>query len=295
MATFGGGGEGSVTYIDGVFYNNGVAISGVASYTWAQFIDAGFDLTLARFVHISDRHSTTDGTSTPGSLWRIDPSAVAARKRNLVSDAIYYSTYLSGITEVPAASWPNMKIRCADLASSRVTLISNGTRYLPDGGRAFLGKNVYGRVGAPTKTVGTGSTTFQFDIGTPTFPANLFATPDTLIVTLRYQRHNANATMVIRSSLGTAGDATDDSLYSQTIAATDALLGGGFVLMDIVSSTYYMTNSANSPVSGGAALYIVDKTTNFNTASIMKLAITGTKNTNDTIDLLSWSIEWVAA
>ena len=45
---------------------SGNVISGVASYTWAQFTDAGFDTSIARYVYVSDRHSTTDGTSTPG-------------------------------------------------------------------------------------------------------------------------------------------------------------------------------------------------------------------------------------
>ena len=72
---------------------SGNVISGVALYTWAQFTAGDFDTSIARYVHVSDRHSTTDGTSTPGSLWRIDPTATAIRKRNLVSAAIYYGTF----------------------------------------------------------------------------------------------------------------------------------------------------------------------------------------------------------
>lgn len=127
-----GGGNGSVTYdpATGIWYNNGIAVNSVASYTWAQFIDASFDLTVARFVHINDRHSTTDGTSTPGSLWRIDPSATAIRKRNLVSGAIYYATYATMIAEVPVASWPNLKVWIASgVGLGGAELYNNGTRY----------------------------------------------------------------------------------------------------------------------------------------------------------------------
>lgn len=131
----------------------GNVIPGVASYTWAQFIDASFDLTVARFVHVSDRHSTTDGTSTPGSLWRIDPSATDIRKRNLVSGAIYYSTYAIAIAEVPVASWPNHRIYVPGLGY----LVNNGTRY------AFIQKGLVQLQAslAPSSDwfVGTGSIT----------------------------------------------------------------------------------------------------------------------------------------
>ena len=63
-----GSGTGNVTYSNGNFYDSsGNLISGVASYTWAQFTAAEFDTSIARYVHVSDRHSTTDGTFTPGS------------------------------------------------------------------------------------------------------------------------------------------------------------------------------------------------------------------------------------
>lgn len=286
---------GYVYYSGGELNYSGGVISGVASYTWAQFNDVLFDTTLARYVHITDRHSTTDGTSTPGSLWWVDPTATAIRKRNLVSGPIYYSTYAAAIADVPVATWPTMRIRCADVGNARFQLVSNGTRYLPEGGRVYLSKNVYGTLALPTNTIGTGTTAYQFNIGTPTFPANLFATPDTLILMLRFQRHFANATMTLKASLGTAGDSTDDSMYIQTIAATDNIQGGGFVISDIASSTKYITNTSNGITTGGAASYLLDKTTKFDTTSIMKLAFTGTKNTNDTIDLLSYSLEWLAA
>lgn len=109
---------------------NGVSISSVSSYTWAQFIDIGFDLTVARNVYITDRHSVIDGVSTPGSLWRIDPTATATRKRNLVSGPIYYATFALAVAEVPAASWPNLRIWVGTgCGLGGAELISNGTRY----------------------------------------------------------------------------------------------------------------------------------------------------------------------
>jgi len=109
---------------------NGNVISGVASYTWAQFTDAGFDTSITRYVHVSDRHSTADGTSTPGSLWRIDPTVTSVRKRNLMSGPIYYATFALAVAEVPAASWPNHRIWVGTgCGLGGAELISNGTRY----------------------------------------------------------------------------------------------------------------------------------------------------------------------
>lgn len=89
----------------------GAVISGVGSVTWTQFTDAGFDLTTARFVHVSDKHSSRDASATPGSLWRIVPTASANYKRQLVSDALYISTRAS----VPAvASYPGVRVYIAD-------------------------------------------------------------------------------------------------------------------------------------------------------------------------------------
>ena len=122
-----GSGTGNVIYSNGNLYDSaGNIISGVASYTWAQFTDAGFDTSIARYVHVSDRHSTTDGTSTPGSLWRIDPSAASARKRNLMSGPIYFATLA---TAPDPASWPNLKIFAANIGVSGAEMVSNATVY----------------------------------------------------------------------------------------------------------------------------------------------------------------------
>ena len=272
---------------------SGNVISGVASYTWAQFTAGDFDTSIARYVHVSDRHSTTDGTSTPGSLWWVDPTATATRKRNLVSGPIYYSSYLSAITELPMASWPTMRIRCADVGNGGFPLNCNGTRYIPEG-RVVLLKNVYGTKASPTKTEAAGYTVWKYNIGSPQFPANLFASPDSLHLKLRLQRHGATATMVVRANLGTAGDNTDASLWINTLPATDLLISPAEVYIDVCDSAHMMTNQANGQSGSGVVNSIVDITANIDTTSILKFSITGTKNTSDSVDLLSYSLEWSA-
>ena len=290
-----GSGTGNVTYSNGNFYDSsGNLISGVASYTWAQFTAGDFDTSIARYVHVSDRHSTTDGTSTPGSLWRIDPTAASVRKRNLMSGPIYYSTYSSMLTDVPIASWPNHKVVCGDVGNGKIPLFNTGSRYAPIGGRANLVHAVYGTIASPTLTIGAGPTTFTFNIGTPTFPANLFAIGDRLMFKGRGRRHNTNALMLLSVCLGTAGTTSDATLWTASLAATDILDVPFDVYALIGDSTNFTTNNTTIHGGTGGAGFVTDKTTNFNIASVMILTIGGTKNTNDTIDLGGFSLDWIA-
>ena len=291
---------GYVYYSGGNLNYSGGVISGVASYTWVQFNDVLFDLTIARYVHITDRHSTTDGTSTPGSLWWVDPTATAIRKRNLVSGPIYYATYAAAIADVPAASWPNMQICCNDVGNAKVVLMSKvsassgSQRYMPENGRAFLFKNVYGTVASPTKVEPVPSTAWTFNIGTPTIPAALLEPLDSLYLKLRWILHGAGATCTLRVNLGTAGDGTDAAVYIQT-ATTDGIRVPGDMLVDISNATSCITNGSNGQSGGGSTTSFDDKTANFNVASVMKLSITGTKLNTQSVDLISYSVEWLAA
>jgi len=236
-------------------------------------------------VRITDVHQTAAGvggvTFIGGSSWIC------------TSPQIYYATLEAGVAAFPVASYPGLRMVFGDVPGTPL-LKSNSTRYVPVSGIATLSKGVYGTSAAPTKSITDTSTSFQFDISTPTFPANLFAAGDSFDCVIRVKRHGANAGIIVRVSVGTAGDATDDALYSQSIAATDLLIATGTPLVDIVDSTHYVTNTSNSRNSGGALNQVIDKTANFNTASAMKLSITGTKNASDTIDLLSYSFVWLA-
>ena len=115
-------GDGNVTgFVDA----DGNVVTGLTSYTWTQFTGGSFDLTVARYVHVSDKHSTQDATSAPGSLWWIDPSAASARKRQLVSGPLYHAT-LAACPD-PSA-WPSLEVFPANIVSP---LRSDGTVYRP--------------------------------------------------------------------------------------------------------------------------------------------------------------------
>ena len=62
----------------------------------------------------------------------------------------------------------------------------------------------------------------------------------------------------------------------------------------IGSNTAFTTNNTALQGGTGGAGFVTDKTTNFNIASVMILTIGGTKNTNDTIDLGGFSLDWIA-
>jgi len=201
-----GSGTGNVTYSNGNFYDSsGNLISGVASYTWAQFTAGDFDTSIARYVHVSDRHSTTDGTSTPGSLWRIDPTATAIRKRNLVSAAIYYGTFATAIAEVPVASWPNHRIYPNDV---KAELVNNGTRY------AFKQKGLI-QLAASTApdTILTDKNTEKIELQY-LFPAGFLAVGDVIWVESHFSKSGTTAANLMARDfhIGTAGTTVDASL-----------------------------------------------------------------------------------
>lgn len=103
----------------------GTTITGVASVTWATFTGGSFDLTTARYVHVSDRHSTRNATATPGSLWRIDPTGGTGYKRLLVSGPIYCATLAAA---PDPTAYPGLECY---IASFDGDVVSNGSAYEP--------------------------------------------------------------------------------------------------------------------------------------------------------------------
>lgn len=105
----------------------GTPVTGVTSVTWATFTGGSFDLTTARYVHVSDKHSTRNATATPGSLWRIDPTGGTGYKRQLVSGPIYCANEAAAPA---AADFPGLWIYDAGLGPNGCDRISDGTGYL---------------------------------------------------------------------------------------------------------------------------------------------------------------------
>lgn len=103
----------------------GTPVTGVTSVTWATFTGGSFDLTTARYVHVSDKHSTRNATATPGSLWRIDPTGGTGYKRQLADDPIYCATLASA---PDPTAYPGLECYVASFDGD---VVSNGTAYEP--------------------------------------------------------------------------------------------------------------------------------------------------------------------
>ncbi len=96
--------------------------------TYSQFIDAGFDLTTARHVFVSDRHSTRDASDECGSLWWIAPANATGYKRVLRSPPIYCATSAA----LPSAStFKNGRAYQADLGPEGCDMRSDATGWVP--------------------------------------------------------------------------------------------------------------------------------------------------------------------
>lgn len=269
--------------------SNGNVITGQATYTLAQFQAGGFDLTTARYVRVTDLHSSVSGFG--GSLWFIDPTAT--QKRILISEPVVFATIALLVASFPAATYPYLR---SYVTEWNTEFISNGTRYVPATRLATLFNLVYGTLAAPTVTVSAG-TTFTFNatsFGAPTLPAGTLATGDKLILTGKFQRHGAVGTInPLRVTLGTAGTSSDAVIWSNTIAATDLVETNFLCVVDIGSSTNFTSNSSAAMDGAGGVGQLVAGTANFDVASALIFSVNGTKAAGDSIDLLAFHVQWV--
>jgi len=290
-----------VFYTGGYFVDSdGNVITGISSYTWAEFIDAGFDLTVARHVKITDKHSTNNATSTPGSLWWVDPTAVSARKRQLVSGPIWNTTFAGALSTFAPASYPGMRIRCADVANGRLTLEESGGRYKPENGMGILFHEVNGTLSAPTKSLDNNAGVLPelFTLAYPDLPANLVQNGDSLSINFEAQRHGTgNMTLVL--CLGTSAAAlTDAVIWSNPLAITDLAKVAGWCEVLIGSDTSMSTNGTNgNQQTGGGGATTRTSITNkldFTVAQKFKMGLSVKATDAETFDLLRLRCLWTA-
>lgn len=196
--------------VDLLDYNN-VSILQVQNYTWAQFIHASFDLTTARYVTVTDRHSSNDGVVTAGSLWKIDPTGGTGRKRILMSGALYYATYAAAVAEVPPASWPGLKIFVpVGVGLGGAELVSNGTRY-----RHVTRGQVLMAATTATDTITTNKNTEKIELQWA-IPAGFLAVGDIIIADSHFSKSGTTNFMARDFHIGTAGTTADTSMMNVT-------------------------------------------------------------------------------
>ena len=105
------------------FLFRGQTVSGIASYTLAEFQDAGFDLTIARHVLVTDVYADSDGQP---SLWYIQPTA-STQKRKLVSNHVVYSNLTTLNTDFPAASYPGLRVLHTGYGVAGIPLVADAS------------------------------------------------------------------------------------------------------------------------------------------------------------------------
>lgn len=257
-----------------------------------EFTKADFDnLTPSNYagipVRITNWHQTAAGTG--GVLFIGGASWIC------LSPQIYAATRAAGVAAFPAATYPGLTQVWGDVGSGRAQVVSNGTRYIPKGGRMILFRNVYGTVASPILSAAAGSTSFNFALGSPTLPANLLAAGDALYLKGRVQKHGTAATISLEANIGTAGDTSDHNIWVGTVPNTDLNHTPFDCYADVADATHYVTNYIALQGGTGGAGFLLDRTTNFNIGSAMIFSINGTKNTADALDLLSWQLEWITA
>lgn len=249
-------------------------------YTFAALMSEASTAFAGIFVRITDRHTGPAGVGgvviTGGASW------------SLISSHIYYATYSLRPT---AGTIPNLSIRCGDVGGGLITLIDNGTRYMPEGRIAVMAGETFGTLATPTNTRGS---TGEFTISNATFPANLFAVGDRLRLNLRFRKTGAVATYYVRAVLGTTVDVGNAMLWEATsTAATTGYDINSDSLLMIGSSTVLTTNRSNTLAGAGAAPASYDVTTNFSITSALILGIwLGSITSTDTAALIGYSLMW---
>lgn len=239
-------------------------------------------------VHITDVH----GPSGAGGVYATWDAVASKWGQNFGVPWIFASPATLA-ANFPAASWPGWVVGITGINGN---LKSNGTRYVPIA-RTSIVNLKYGLPAAPTKNSGAVAAPYSFGIGAPTFPANLFGAGTNLYLKSRMQRHNggtpAPIIVAIRLGTDTVTPTNNRPIWSNTLPATDLLQSPSEVFIEFPDTTHFVTNSLNGQSGSGAAGIVVTETTNVNTAAAMVLSVDITsKNTNDTLDLLSLSLEW---
>lgn len=241
-------------------------------------------------VRVTDVHSTSAGVGgvrfIGGSSWVLTESQV------------YYSTYAAGVAAFPAATYPGLRMYAADLGFQ---LTSNGTRYLPSAGQAYIFNEVNGTLGSPTKSLGDNGGTLPqlFTLSKPNLPGGLVQAGDMLLYNFDAQRHGTgNMTLVL--SLGTsAAVLTDAVLWSLAITTTDLAKIAGVIKVLVGSNTSASTNSTSgiqqTGGSGSGTRASVTANLNFAANQVLKMGLSFKATNAEALDLMQLSCLWVPA
>lgn len=234
--------------ITGFVDADGNVQTGLTAYTWSDFTAGGFDLTVARHVVVTDKHSSISGKG--GSLWYIDPTGTSGSKR-ICRDPIV----TTWATRPAAASYVGLEILVSDYNYSKYR--SNGTDYVPVG-RALLFNGVFGTFASPTLRVNLTNSAQTFSWATqPKIPAgmglanSMFSVEATL-----YRNTNASGyAPLLTMFLGRNGTPSDFAIWAG--AMTSTVDGAGNPIPKITLRTQQSILSRYTATVGGSNLFAV--------------------------------------
>lgn len=269
---------------------NGTPISGVASYTWAQFIvnssdpTVGIDPTVLCNYMISDR-SIYPGGGAP--IFSVDPLG-AGNKRFLQSPHMYVPLF----SNRPAASdFPGMTIMIGDYGNCLA--VSDGTDWVAKGSQTVY-EEQNGTLTTPTKSTTALSTSHTFTTGIPDIPANLIV-PGKTIMRCYYtiQRHGAAGTNDFAIRLGTVGNSSDPIVtFHSGIVATDLRQVRSTPRLTFPTASFFVSSRAQPDVANGTSILYEGATLQWDITAPLKTSVSvPTKNATDTIDLID--LRWV--
>lgn len=200
----------------GLLEVNGVALDGAPpSFTWATKPAAGATGYVNTVVLITNLHSR--GT-TGGSLWRnttdgyicvSDPVRVTWSQ---MSDNDWFGV---GGALAPA-TWPGLRVRCTDYFVGGADIISNGSRFVLAGSRAFLRNYAESEF----SVVAINQTT-QI-VAYATWPKGLYANGDRLIVTAVGEKSGTTDTQTNKFAYSTTSTVYDSGTVILTSGALTA-------------------------------------------------------------------------
>lgn len=275
----------------------------IESVTYAQFVDAGFDITYRRIVYVADVPG--DRSLQGGTYWRIDPDATV--KRKLVSEAVCYSTFAAAIAAFPVASYNGLAYRCGNVGDYNVRLTSNGTRVKPESGVALIGssagnsalsKTLAGlNVGETSDySTSTGTASHTYTNVSKLVPANLIGSLDTIEAIATFRKSGTAGAFTPVFSIGTNNVVGSDSLFYDIAAGSGAADIEVHGKIKFISATAGISKRANDlEATSGSANRLIDRATGLNVASNMYINIgIGSKNTGDTIYLIDYQFIWKA-
>lgn len=264
--------------------SNGSVITGMSTYTWADFIAGGFDLTVARHVVVSDLHSSRAGYG--GSLWYIDPTAVVGAKRQLRSAGIV-TTWAN---RPAVASYKGLVIQVSDY--NYASYYSDGTNYIPTAPQLIYHNTGLGSVASPTSTVAAASTKFTVTGGVPTIPASMCYAGARLRIQHTCRKSGATGAAKFDTYFGTSGDNTDTGICTATTVAGDTAYARANILLEFTSTTNAVCTYNSTEGGNGSTGAILDRTTHIDTTAAMKLSFYSgaTFSVGDTLALQLLSI-----